>query len=252
MEVGTQTEEHPVPLEVGKDCPADELRDVGSDPEEPELETERLYHFKIKYDPAWNYKEICKKFFMSDHKYLCVVEHVGRIGTHVHFQGYSKINENSMKLKIARLVKHHFERTLNPKCRPSSMTCRPPDVKGFQYMAKEAKNEYILAHNMFSKEDMKELVKNSELHCAKLKTEVADYVTNLDRQSIDRIIRNSKDGAGMIQEASRILMEHELKGKIELPPPNPRHTRGSIVRGLFANQHMKEHHRVRRADLYSL
>jgi len=148
-------------------------------PDEPELTEPRFYHFKILYDQTWNYPEICKKFFSEDYPYLCVIEHLNQPNTHVHFQGTSLMAERTVKNKITTLVKKHHLRKLNPKCRPSSMTARSPDVTGFQYMCKQVKKEYILAMNKFTMEEIMELKEKSDMHVQELKFDTKKFITEL-------------------------------------------------------------------------
>lgn len=205
----------------------------------PELPDPRFYHFKILYDQTWDYPKICEKFFMKEHKYLCVLEHVNQPNTHVHFQGMSLLAPPTVKARLTRLVKTHHLRTLNPKCRPASMSARPVDVVGFQYMAKEMKKEYILASNLFTPEELQELKDKSLLHCTKLKTCIKDYIAGLPKATVD-IMMQSASPNDMIERVGHGLFIAAGQGQIELPEYNKHHTRASVIRGLMANPHLSE------------
>lgn len=194
-----------------------------------------LYHFKILYDQTWDYKKICDRFFEKTKPYLCVLEHVNQPNTHVHFQGYSTSTHNTVKAKITRLVSKHHLRKLNPKCRPSSMSCRPVDVTGFQYMAKEMKKEYVLASNMFSEEDLQELKENSVLHCTKLKTCVKEFIAGMKASSLRTLCEHAKDVNQLVNLTGAWLFKASEEKLIELPEYNKHHTRCSVIRGLLAH-----------------
>lgn len=203
-------------------------------PEAPQLTEPRFYHFKILYDPSWNYAAICKRFFMEEYPYLCVLEHINQPNTHVHFQGTSRLAEPTVKARLTRLAAQHHLRKINPKARPTSMKARAPDVMGFQYMAKELKPNYVLAVNQFTEEDLKELKEKSVMHCAKLKTSVKDFIVN---EKIPHSYWDGcKDGNELIQRISVALIKANRDGKIELPEYSKHHTRTSIIRGLLANK----------------
>lgn len=203
-------------------------------PEAPELDEPRFYHFKILYDPSWNYPALCKRFFLEDHPYLCVLEHINQPNTHVHFQGSSRLQEATVKARLRRLAHKHHLRKLNPKARPTSMKARLPDVTGFQYMAKELKPAYVLAANKFTEKDLEELKEKSVMHCTKLKTTVRDFLAQ-EKFHKDHFI-HMKDGNTVVQNTAVALIRHQSAGKIELPEYNKHHTRISIIRGLLANK----------------
>ena len=206
--------------------------------EEPPLLPEPIfYHFKILYDQTWDYEKICAKTFMSEHPYLCVLEHLNKPNTHVHFQGMSRIATATMKARITRLVQGHHLRKFNPKCRPASMSARPVDVTGFQYMAKEYKPAHVLARNMFSDEDLVDLKAKSTLHCTAIKTCVRDYVAGFDKDTIDLAMRVETTDA-MINAIGHCLFLGAERGDLDLPEYNKHHTRNSVIRGLLANPHL--------------
>lgn len=206
----------------------------------PPLPEPSLKHFKILYDQTWDYKQICKDFFMEDHPYLCVIEHLNKPNTHVHFQGMSLSADATLKNQLTRLVSHHHLRKLNPKCRPSSMSCRPPNVTGFQYMCKEVKPEYVLASNQFTIEQLMELKEKSEIHCKELKTHVKDIVENWTKQEIEKelYIVRSTHSTDAIRQAGRYLIRGENTGRWTLPPYNRHYTRQSVIEGLRRNPHV--------------
>lgn len=202
----------------------------------------QFYHFKILYDQTWDYAKICKKMFIEEEPYLCVIEHVNQPNTHVHFQGKSYLTQNSMKARITRLVRGHHLRKLNPKCRPASMSVRAPDVVGFQYMAKENKKEYILVRNKFTDEEIAELAAKSVMHCTKLKTVVSDFVKVLsERELRDAVpVGYRGDANRMINAMAVYLFKQQKQGVIELPKYNKHHTRQSVINGLLQNPHLHE------------
>lgn len=205
----------------------------------PELEEPRFYHFKIHYDQTWDYEDICKRFFSQSHPYLCVLEHLNEPNTHVHFQGMSIYAERTVKARLNRLAATHHLRRLNPKCRPSSMKARPPDVTGFQYMCKEVRPQYVLAMNMFTMEDLMELKEKSILHVKELQCKIIDLVRDIPKSVIDKwFITKSTTPDQVIKEASRHLIARELRGEIKLPKYHRHHNRSSFVEGLRQNEHI--------------
>jgi len=150
-------------------------------PDQPELTKPTFYHFKIKYDPSWDYPEICKTFFLEDYPYLAVLESTVNVEAHVHYQGTSLMAERTVKNKITALVKKHFLRKFGKGCRPSSMSCRKPDEVGFQYMAKQVTKglENVLARNKFTDEEIMELKAKSDEYVKTLKFETKKFITEL-------------------------------------------------------------------------
>lgn len=206
----------------------------------PELPEPRFVHFKILYDPSWNYKKICQKFFVKDMKYLCVMEHINKPNTHVHFQGSCVLSDATIKNRLTRLAAHHHLRKINPKARPTSMSARPVDVVGFQYMAKELKKEYVLAVHLFTKEELLELKEKSVMHCTKLKTVVKDTVAGWSAQDTRNATGGATDALKALKNVGRTLFYLQKAGKIEMPEYNPFHTRTSIIRGMLANPHLSD------------
>lgn len=226
------------PVEMEPECAADYLGLPAVEPP-PELPEARFVHFKILYDPSWDYKKICKKFFVNDEKYLCVLEHINRPNTHVHFQGMCLLADATVKNRLTRLAAHHHLRKINPKSRPTSMSCRPVDVKGFQYMAKELKKEYVLAHNGFTLDDLKKLKEDSVMHCTVIKTAVKDRIAGWDEKYIKQILRVSNDDPRLLLDrVGAALFAEQHLGKFDMPEYNAHHTRTSVIRGLMANPHI--------------
>lgn len=244
------------PVEMEDDCfpnvsvepvPADYLG-LPAEPVQPEIKEPAFYHFKIEYDQSWNYAAICEKMFMKEHPYLCVLEHINRPNTHVHFQGMSMVTENTMRDRLKVLASKHHKRKLCPTARPTSMAKRPVDAVGFQYMAKELRSTYVLAINKFTWKDLKELKEKSVMHCAALKSSLKEVIESWTPTQLTAIIEE-KNPQELIRLTTCFLMQLADKGKIELPEYNPRHTRTSIIRGLLANKHTPL---KMRALLYSL
>lgn len=232
------TEPPTEPVEMEPERPDDYLGLPAVEPP-PELPEPRFVHFKILYDPSWDYKKICAKFFLKEEKYLCVLEHINRPNTHVHFQGSCVLADATIKNRLTRLAAHHHLRKINPKSRPTSMSCRPVDVKGFQYMAKELKKEYVLASNLFSLEDLKQLKEDSVLHVKVLKTAVKDQIASWKEDRIKKLLRDCQDDPRtLLEKTGALLCAEQHAGKFDMPEYNAHHTRTSIIRGLYANPHV--------------
>jgi len=226
-------------------------RERSPEPEEDEdvvSETSRLYHFKILYDQTWDYPALCARLFDPEQRHLCVLEHINQPNTHVHFQGYSNITEDSMRSRLKRLAQKHHLRKLNPKARPTSMVTRAPDEKGFQYMAKEYKPAYVLSSNGFTPEDLAKLKEDSTMHCKELKFNVTDYIRNLEKKDIPPHHRTTPANQ-LVEDVSAVLWLHARQGKINLPRYSKHHTRTSIIRGLLENDHLDHNMKGR---LYAL
>lgn len=210
------------------------------DEEAPLLAEPRFYHFKVLYDPSWDYKALCERFFMAEHPYLCVVEHVNKPNVHVHFQGTSRLQEGTVKARLTRLARQHHLRKLNPRCRPTSMSARPVDVKGFQYMAKEVQERYVLAVNKFTMAELTAMKAQSTLHCKEIKTVVQDFIKDLERGELMSVIDGSKDARTILERMGKYLCRQQRLGKINLPVYSRHYTRESVLRGLLLNPHLKE------------
>jgi len=208
------------------------------EPVEPHFE-----HFKIQFDPAWDYEKICEKFFCKTYPYLAILEDVAQ-NPHVHFQGTTIHAKTTVKHMITSMVKRHYKRKFNPKCRPSSMSCRAPDVMGFQYMCKHVKEELILARNMFTMDDIKEMKEHSTLYRQALKTNVTEFIKNLDEKTLCKDILNGEKKHFNVEHTIKSICKHMYRmhrqGELDLPPYNKHHTRNSIIRGLFDNPHSPE------------
>ena len=180
--------------------------------------TRSRVHFKIHYDQTWDYPDICKKFFMEEHPYLCVIEHRNHPSTHVHFQGTSLMAERTVKNKLTNLAKKHHLRKLNPKCKPTSMKARPPTVLGFQYMCKEVKKEHILAINKFTMEKIMEMKEKSDLHVKALKFDTKNFITEiLDKKFQDP--KFSMRCPEMVHKALSRLVSGKLYAQLHFKPP---------------------------------
>lgn len=224
------------PVEMEQECTDDYLGLPAVEPP-PELPEPRFVHFKILYDPSWDYKKICAKFFVKEEKYLCVLEHINRPNTHVHFQGSCVLSDATIKNRLTRLAAHHHLRKINPKARPTSMAARPVDVKGFQYMAKELKKEYVLAHNLWVKGELDDLKKASVMHVKVLKTVVRDEIAAFTKKEIDALLRSSADDPRkLVCKTGELLFIKQGQGRFNMPEYNSHHTKASIVRGLQASQ----------------
>jgi hypothetical protein len=225
----------PPALGMEYDAIPDDQDTEDDEPEEkaPKLEEPRLYHFVARYDQNWDYKAICKKFFMEDKQWLCVKEHQNLPNTHVHFQGYSRLTPMSFQKKMTRLAHTHHIKKENPNSRPVSMFKRNTTELGFQYMAKELRNP--LSHNMFTAESLTALKEASVLHCNKLKTVVKDYVSAMSKELVMKIIAKNPKPEELLRTIGRYLFLQHENGKIELPEFNPRHSRASLIRGVIAN-----------------
>jgi len=209
-----------------------------------------LYHFKIKYDQTWDYKKICDRFFEKSKPYLCNIEHLNEPNTHVHFQGWSTSSHNTMKARITRLVKKHHLRKFDKNCRPSSMKDSDVTERGFQYMCKEVKLDYVLARNMFTDEEILQLKAQSVEHVKKLKTSVRDKIAGWNKEIVGKLLQQGIDSANdLIEQSVLCLIRLSKIDKFDLPEYNKHHTRASVIRGLMANPHLPEKWH---AKLYSL
>jgi hypothetical protein len=239
--------EEPVELPTLSIPPPSPVRERSPEPEEDEdvvSETSRLYHFKILYDQTWDYPALCARLFDPEQRHLCVLEHINQPNTHVHFQGYSNITEDSMRSRLKRLAQKHHLRKLNPKARPTSMVTRAPDEKGFQYMAKEYKPAYVLSSNGFTPEDMAKLKEDSTMHCKELKFNVTDYIRNFKKEDIPPYFR-STPAQQFIEDTCLKLFLHERAGLIKVPRYSKHHTRTSVMRGLLENEHVSPEMKAR-------
>lgn len=221
------------PLGKRKAVELEEEHDEDADSSGPTDATRapKLYHFKALYDQLWDYPKICKKFFLSEHPYLCVKEHA-MTNSHVHFQGYSMCEESSFRKKMSTLGKTHYLKDENPHCRPCSMAKRTVNDVGFQYMCKEIKTP--LAVNMFTPEDLVDMKTRSTMLVKEMKTCLIEYIKSIPYPELDHYLKRANNGNELIQYCTYVLVNHQQDGKLTLPDYNARHTRTSIIRGLLA------------------
>lgn len=207
--------------------------------EEMEEDTEELAsepqfrHFKALFDYTWDHKKIAEKLFCPDHPYLVVKEHLNKPNTHVHFQGMSLLTENAFRRKVGRLAKKHVLRKDAPRCRPTSMSCRPVDVKGFQYMAKELTPASVLASNMFSMEQLAELKEKSVMHVKELKMAVPHIIAQMPKEEIEELYRRRKSTREFLNEVIAFMLKGEEQGRWVLPEYNEQFFRKSVIKGLW-------------------
>lgn len=203
-----------------------------------EIASERFVHFKIKFDQAADYKKMAAGFFSDQHPYLVIVEHLNMANTHVHFQGTSVLTDRAVKARLTRIAKTHPLRKFNPKCRPCSMSCRPVDVVGFQYMCKEYKPAHVLASHMFTEQELQDLKEKSVMHVQAIKTKVTDEIAGWTQKRVMQIQASS--GRDLLYQVAKGLLWLQGKGKFELPNYNAHHTKTSIIRGILANPYFSE------------
>lgn len=211
------------------------------DNETMEITKEQFYHFKIQHDPTYNYKEICAKVFTEDKPYLAIIEKVDDPQVHVHFQGTSRYAERSIKNYLAELAKKHWRRKFKPRCHPTSMKARKPDVVGFQYMCKTVEPQFILAMNLFTMEDIFEMKANSTMVVEERKTTVKNFIEQLPKDAIDKLIYDLPEANRineMCKRAAILLRDADEAGEIKMPDYNKFHTRNTVIRGLLANKNL--------------
>jgi len=144
------------------------------------------YHFKVMYDPSWDYDAICQKIYDKDKPYLAVLEHLST-NAHVHFHGTSNYAARTVKNYVSSLAKKHHLRKLDPKCRPAKMSSKETNEMGFQYIAKEVNISYIKARNLFTDEEIHELKKKSQEYVHKLKFNTTEIVKQIFEQYAKRL-----------------------------------------------------------------
>jgi hypothetical protein len=154
-------------LEMGSRSPS-VISDLDAGPECPWHPEPHFRHLKIKYDPAWDWEELCKNLFMPEEKYSAVAEHVSS-NAHVHLQGTTRLSPMQFKYVKTKWAQTRWEKKLKPSARPFSEAKREVNEKGFQYIMKEGKNEQIFARNLFTDEELEELKNQSVAYRANLK-----------------------------------------------------------------------------------
>jgi len=104
-----------------------------------------LIHWKVNYDPAWDYAELARDLFGTN-KCLIVAEKLCT-NAHVHIQGYFDGSERRMEQIKAEWADKHYSKQgpplKNPETgkdiNPRPIRCARREVTelGFQYMCKE-------------------------------------------------------------------------------------------------------------------
>lgn len=152
--------------------------DMGAEPVPCEP---RLEHFKVEFDPSWDYESVARSLFLPDKKMLVVGENFTK-NKHVHFQGYTDLAERTFANKRQKLADKHCTRDptnimYRPNSRPISAAKRAVTEVGFQYICKEPPS----AHNpifsiLFTDEELAELHAASKAHVEKLKMTTQDFL----------------------------------------------------------------------------
>jgi hypothetical protein len=68
----------------------------------------RLEHFKVLYDPSWDYAGVVESMFNGDR--ILVMREQLNLNTHVHFQGYTNYSEHTFLNMCAKLGKQHWKK----------------------------------------------------------------------------------------------------------------------------------------------
>jgi len=136
----------------------------------------RLEHFKVNYDPTWDYEGVAESMFDGP-RILVMPEKKLMIGHHVHFQGYTSYSQRTFVNMRGKLALKHYTRTTepkNPNSRPCSAGGKASDETGFQYMCKEGM--VPLYSKGFTPEELQELKWKSDAHVEKLKVALEEYL----------------------------------------------------------------------------
>jgi len=178
-----------------------------------------LIHWKVNYDPAWDYAELARDLFGSN-KCLIVAEKLCT-NAHVHIQGYCDWSERKQdQIKKEWADKHYTKqgpalknaetgKDVNP--RPIRCARREVNETGFQYMCKEDRPPLVARG--FTQEELDEL------------SGKAKEVKELYKHGLEEIVHaqelNDLTGIYMDQMHTRIVLAcvdwYKSLGKY--PPP---------------------------------
>lgn len=142
-----------------------------------------LRHFKVPYDPNFDWEAAAVKVFHASQKYLVMAEKLETNG-HVHFQGYFQFGDSLFEKNQAEAFKTHYYKTdarISKNKHLIRNVKREVTETGFQYMVKEAEWErHILASNGWTLEDLQALHDQSEHHVRDLKRKLRDHLHAID------------------------------------------------------------------------
>jgi len=203
----------------------------------------RLEHFKVEFDPSWDYEAVARSLFLPDHKMLVVGENFTK-NKHVHFQGYTDLAERTFSNKRQKLADKHCTRDpgnimFRKNARPISAAKRAVNEVGFQYMCKEPPS----AHNpifsiLFTDEELAELHAASKEHVEKKKFKTIDFIhANFKKEDFF----NDSEGTKKTWSKALRLVCAEMRREGRLIS---QHTRRDIVNGLFSHPDCTEYAQI--------
>jgi len=196
----------------------------------------RLEHFKVEFDPSWDYEAIARSLFLPDKKILVVGENFTK-NKHVHFQGYTDLAERTFNNKRQKLAEKHCTRDktnimYRPNARPISAAKRAVTEVGFQYMCKEPPS----AHNpifsiLFTPEELAELHAASKDLVEKKKFKTIDFIhENMEPERVAKALDKESCNHVWTKALQRVAKEMRANNKLI-----SQHTRRDIVNGLFSH-----------------
>jgi len=205
----TQETEEDMSLEYGPEEISD--LDAGS-PLHGAEPVYRLEHFKVNYDPTWDYEGVAESMFDGP-RILVMPEKKLMIGHHVHFQGYTSYSQRTFVNMRGKLALKHYTRTTepkNPNSRPCSAGGKASDETGFQYMCKEGIKP--LYSKGFTQAELEELQAKSDAHVEKLKVALEEYLRDeWKKKWPEAYVRAPEEVWGQLQLMSRGWYEQNKK-----------------------------------------
>lgn len=165
--------------------------------------TERLLHFKVVYDAAFEPAEIAQSLFGTA-KCMVQIEKINS-NTHYHVQGYTSVPEKDVRHMLTLISKKHqavklwnegvkrwldehpkpdfgekeWKEEMKKACGGCPRPCKKADdydltEKGFQYMMKEGRDPVF--SQGFTREELDGLKKASDEHVDKLKNGLKEHL----------------------------------------------------------------------------
>lgn len=164
-------------------------------------------HTKVAFCSLLKIEEICKGVYDPHQKCLVVLEKATS-NPHLHFQGFSTLDEKTFKNKFSDLTANHYQKRLGDKKRPVRHSNKEVNDLGFQYMCKEGE---VLYRQGFSDEDIEQLREASKNY--------VDEVKNGLKRKLQETDFKYQDAEDLHHQFRRSAMKY-YNDQEKMPPPN--------------------------------
>lgn len=166
-------------------------------------------HTKVAFCSLLKIEEICRGVYDLNQKCLVVLEKATS-NPHLHFQGYSTLDEKTFKNRFSDVTCNHYMKRLGDKKRPVRHSNKEVNELGFQYMCKEGE---VVFRQGFSDEDIESLREASKLY--------VEEVKNGLKRKLHEMEFRYQDPEDLHHQYRRCAMKYyNEQDPPKMPPPN--------------------------------